>query len=261
MHLLFSFFHIVSFAAIDLANDYLDLRSTRREFIETRRTGVPVFHMSRFINVTFPGGMASQTRVSEMDYDRILALSNSWRVNNKGYVVWNSRPGNGKYRCVYMHREIFGRECMHINGDLLDNRRENLQIPFHKRRLEPGEEEPGFKIHRCVEDSLELDSVKDEEVIRYFVGHVNITYPDDKVYSGEIEAGRPHGYGILVEKRDKKTTLGIWRRGLIYCGVVFRHAETVMLPASFSAIDDMRLIQKGKLVDSSSSRDASPERG
>jgi hypothetical protein len=58
-----------------------------------------------------------------------------WRLNNSGYVMRDTTAGNRKTRVHFiLHREVLGvpreQKCHvdHINGDRLDNRRENLRV-------------------------------------------------------------------------------------------------------------------------------------
>ena len=54
-----------------------------------------------------------------------------WHYHHGGYAERNV-PINGEYRMITMHREIMrtplGMDTDHINGNKLDNRRENLRI-------------------------------------------------------------------------------------------------------------------------------------
>jgi hypothetical protein len=67
--------------------------------------------------------------VSLADYDELSKYH--WFKTNSGYAFRNKVRENGT---ILMHREILGLEggnklqCDHINGDKLDNRRENLRV-------------------------------------------------------------------------------------------------------------------------------------
>jgi hypothetical protein len=55
------------------------------------------------------------------------------RSSDKGYAIRHAKEAKGKYRTVYLHREIIGEvptghEVIFRNGDTLDCRRENLRI-------------------------------------------------------------------------------------------------------------------------------------
>lgn len=70
--------------------------------------------------------------VDDKDYE--LISQHKWfahRYKNKFYADANFKEGN-KYKTIRMHRIItgagVGEEVDHINGDTLDNRRENLRI-------------------------------------------------------------------------------------------------------------------------------------
>ena len=70
------------------------------------------------------------------DEDCEMLMEHKWCAQQKGndnfYVVRNSpRDSNGKQKTIYMHRVITnvpkGKQVDHINGNTLDNRRENLR--------------------------------------------------------------------------------------------------------------------------------------
>lgn len=67
--------------------------------------------------------------VSDSDYQEIQQFK--WYVHKNGYAYRTDVVG-GKPKCVYMHRKILGLNSGgygdHINGNKLDNRRENLRI-------------------------------------------------------------------------------------------------------------------------------------
>jgi len=73
--------------------------------------------------------------------DREKVRYRSWRSNGRGYAV--SRPWDKKerrYRTLYMHRMIIGAEdgevVDHINGDKLDNRKQNLRRVTQSENLQ-----------------------------------------------------------------------------------------------------------------------------
>lgn len=65
------------------------------------------------------------------DEDYPLLKDFSWHTNAKGYAVCCKYLGNYKHQIIFMHRLINrtpkGKDTDHINGDPLDNRKENLR--------------------------------------------------------------------------------------------------------------------------------------
>ena len=83
--------------------------------------------MTRVIQLSKGRG---QTIVSDGDYERVAR--HRWHVGTvHGYVCSKIKDVNGKWRTVYLHRWLLdvadGMVVDHINGDKLDNRRENLR--------------------------------------------------------------------------------------------------------------------------------------
>jgi hypothetical protein len=65
----------------------------------------------------------------------------SWQLSgSKGYARRTIKITGGKYRTLYMHRFIMsadnGIEVDHINGDSLDNRRQNLRLVTRKQNAQ-----------------------------------------------------------------------------------------------------------------------------
>jgi hypothetical protein len=68
--------------------------------------------------------------VDDDDYERLSQWK--WSANGNGYAVRNERYEPKKYRKQYLHRAIMnakpGEIVDHINGNTLDNRKDNLRI-------------------------------------------------------------------------------------------------------------------------------------
>lgn len=76
-----------------------------------------------------------------VDDDMLRVLSRwGWWITPNGYAVRQDYlgkiAGKYKYKNVFMHRQVAktpeGKITDHINGDKLDNRRENLRVCSHK---------------------------------------------------------------------------------------------------------------------------------
>jgi hypothetical protein len=80
--------------------------------------------MTKYIKLT----QGKQTIVSEQDYDELSKYK--WCYNN-GQAVRNANVNN-KHTIISMHRQILQVDAKerisHVNGDNLDNRRENLRL-------------------------------------------------------------------------------------------------------------------------------------
>ena len=79
----------------------------------------------KFIKLT----QGKSTIVSSSDYEHLNSFK--WYYN-KGYVSRNYINEDGNKRVLYMHRYVMdcprGKQVDHINGNKLDNCRENLRI-------------------------------------------------------------------------------------------------------------------------------------
>jgi hypothetical protein len=68
--------------------------------------------------------------VDAEDYDWLINWK--WSAHGEGYAMRGEHIGNRKYKYFTMHREIIGAKkgdiVDHVNGNKLDNRKENLRI-------------------------------------------------------------------------------------------------------------------------------------
>ena len=69
------------------------------------------------------------TCVNDSDYERVLPFT--WFLSGTGYAV-GFVPVDGRFQLTYLHRFLMdaqpGQIVDHINGDSLDNRRDNLRL-------------------------------------------------------------------------------------------------------------------------------------
>jgi hypothetical protein len=77
------------------------------------------------------------SEVDEVDYERVAEFRwHAFKVHNTWYAA---SGGPNKGQRTYLHRFIMdapvGKEVDHINGDGLDNRKENLRICRHRDNL------------------------------------------------------------------------------------------------------------------------------
>lgn len=105
-----------------------------------------------------------------------------------------------------------GTTATHVNGDRLDNRRENLVSKKRKR--------PSDLSLQDLEIKTILPLSCDSDNIPVHGKDVTIYY-DNKVYSGEIHNRLPHGFGVLTE--TQKTSLGWWMNGEFKNGLIMEH--------------------------------------
>ena len=85
------------------------------------------------------GEIIGETKVSDADYVELSKYS--WSRDSRGYLK-RSLKISGKRTSIAMHRAIMADQLRdglvvdHINGDILDNRRENLRVVSHSANRE-----------------------------------------------------------------------------------------------------------------------------
>jgi len=213
----FIFHHLFGFM-----QSYLELRADRPplDFVQGMHMASPTNTGTNGsvcqIPVRLPRDMQEvNALVSCEDYDKITAISPVWHLSTKGYVV-SSKRVQGKQKVTFLHRIVRDVPSMHLNGDKLDNRRENV-IPTNRGTK---------KNRRCAEEdeliiqtiSPLLDFATTPENTPFESKHCTIVYPNNMNYSGEIHQYKPHGFGTLTE--INKMSLGWWLQGVFKSGIV-----------------------------------------
>jgi hypothetical protein len=142
--------------------------------------------------------------ISPEDYEKVAEIASTWRVSSSGYVVVGKRV-QGKNKVTYLHKVVFGDTCTHINGNRLDNRRNNLTASKKRRRPTEMNKEDLLEF---IDDPYDIKRLKD----------TSTTYPDGKIFFGETKNMKPHGFGMLVE--SKKRSIGWWIDGEFDSGII-----------------------------------------
>lgn len=209
-----------------LSSNYLELRNTSDELLPriAHRIVLPercLLNMSYCeIPVKVPKTETQiMTSVSPEDYSLLKSIAPVWRMNSAGYVICSKRS-DGRYRLVYMHRMVAGGPAKHLNGDRLDNRRENL-IPTKPRRpfiqLTPLDLRSAHPIGDAVQ------TVEDAIITEPIGKYCTISFSDEKLYSGEVHNCLPHGFGTLLEKN--RSCFGWFMHGTFKSGCVLDHPD------------------------------------
>lgn len=91
----------------------------------------------KLIEIATTKGLTTNAMVSDEDLNMLSQFK--WYLDSKGYAYMTKRFGMGIRKTTRMHRLIMnapkGMSVDHINGNTLDNRRENLRICSHTENL------------------------------------------------------------------------------------------------------------------------------
>lgn len=187
------------------------------------------------IDVVIPrnGGFV-QAIVDREDYERVMAASNRWRLSHNGYVIFVVKR-HGRLRTFYLHKLIFGDSARHVNGDRLDNRKENLVASLKKRKIESEFVIRGSDYQYELRYGDKFMQSLGPEI------WVSVVYNDGKHYRGYTFQGIPEGYGTLTNPHDRTETCGYWSKGVIVDGMISRYHHL----GELKGID---LIKKGVVV-------------
>lgn len=86
----------------------------------------------RYIELSNTGNRA---KVDDEDYEKLSSFN--WRKTQRGYAIRDEMIGQGKYRGVFMHRQIINAKpdeiVDHKNFDKLDNQKHNLRVCTKKQ--------------------------------------------------------------------------------------------------------------------------------
>ncbi len=75
--------------------------------------------------------------VDDEDFEKLAQYR--WQCSKGGYATRSGKMVDGKRPCLYMHVVVFGQpvpkgfQVDHRNGDLLDNRRDNLRLATYRQ--------------------------------------------------------------------------------------------------------------------------------
>lgn len=236
-------FKIVQIAIIkSLINNYIDLRMAAIDMASVANENTsPTFAETswtspyKIVKVLLPRKTDQHVfaKVSPEDYEKVTRISKEWRKSSSGYAIHvvKSEENPKSFKTFYMHRVIFGAQAKHVNGDRLDNRRENLVYSRRKRKIcaiDTSEEDLDldFEIKGPRVVDIQFCTFSHNDTALYdHTGYAVVKY-EDRMYSGMVKSGIPHGYGkVCTGSTSSYEMIGNWVEGKIDLGImVYYHA-------------------------------------
>lgn len=180
-------------------------------------------------------------KVSNEDFFKVRSISTVWRQNHGGYAIHSIKdPKTDKVKTTYMHSFISGGRAHHINGDRLDNRRENLSPSNYKRNKKPktspiNDDDFILKTPRLTSWTIQTYE-HDDPLLPLINGYAVIKF-GKKTYSGEVKSGEPSGYGMISQNINPYDMCGIWKDGKLMHGMI-----TYYKPLPLTMDNDCRLV-------------------
>lgn len=246
-----------------LVENYIDLRIQSIEMMESVKNtdriqeleycDIPLDNCS-LIPVSLPKNNGTVfAKVSPEDYDLVANASTKWRICSSGYPIYVTRKQD-VFTTTYMHKLIHGGSAKHINGDRLDNRRDNLiDSPRGSpapRKQKRGESEE-FTIHTPKFLTSEVCAFRhNDQDLKLYSGFACIRYPRNKVYKGDVCQGIPNGYGHLYEGENQIESCGMWINGNMDRGMVINFKELSTRESYESTVCPLREVTRVDVVES-----------
>lgn len=187
------------------------------------------------------------SKIDKQDYQWIIDFATTWRLTTNGYAR-TTKNVDGKHKMFYIHSLVFGDRARHINGDRLDNRRQNL-VAVTKKRRNSDRDEQDFKISRPTVVSEEcVEFHNQESSLHSYTGYAIIHYRKQKHYSGLVEEGIPSGYGILYEHEFQQQSMGMWKNGKMIQGMVLQYRPLPTCICQAEILCPVRVVERVDVV-------------
>lgn len=235
----------------DLITNYVDTQLSKQDmmdklemFSERTRELQDLDLSYKLIPVSLPKHYGFEyAKVSIQDYDRIIGLAPIWRKSSSGYAITVQKDESiDKMKTIYMHKEIHGSQSKHVNGDRLDNRRENLVLSTRKRK-KTDEMMEDFVLHTPRFMTFEAATYDSEDTDLKGVNGYAIVKFGKKTYSGEVRNGEPCGYGMISQNQAPYDMCGLWSGGKLTTGMI-----TYYKPLPLAMDNEARLVTPREVV-------------